>query len=284
MASQDSNLIGSGAVDGIVAEGEAQEINSILGLLGRQTRHNFQAYKRVTVRRRIQRRMALKQIDNISGYLRLLQDDSQEAARLANDLLIGVTSFFRDPAALHELRANVIAPMVSYQRDNTPLRVWTVGCSTGEETYSIAILIREELIRNKRSFPVQIFASDNADEAIYPESIAADVSHERLARFFGKRHDGFYQLNRNIRDSVTFAAHSVLADPPFLKMQLISWRNPVLDIESEMQKRVHARFAFALDPGGYLFLGKSNSLELKDLFEPVSSHFGIYRRWSPKCP
>jgi two-component system CheB/CheR fusion protein len=181
--------------------------------------------------------------------------------------------------------------MVSQQRDNAPLRVWTPGCSSGEETYSIAILVREELIRNKRNFPVQIFASDTtadglkyAREAIYPESIAADVSQERLARFFSKTYDGFYQLNRDIRDSVTFATHSVLVDPPFLKMQLITWRNPVLDIDSEMQKRAHARFAFALKPGGYLFLGKSDSLELKDLFEPVSSHFGIYRRSESGMP
>jgi two-component system CheB/CheR fusion protein len=288
---------GGGTVDSIAEESEAEEINSILGLLGSQIRHNFQAYRRVTVRRRIQRRMGLKQIDKISDYLRLLQDDSEEAARLAKDLLIGVTSFFRDPEELDELRAKVIAPMVAHKRDNAPLRVWTVGCSTGEETYSIAILIREALIRNKRSFPVQIFASDiSADglkyarDAIYPESIAADVSQERLARFFVKRHDGFYQLSRNIRDSVTFAAHSVLVDPPFMKMQLISCRNLLIDIESEMQKRIDAHFAFALNPGGYLFLGKSDSLELKALFEPVSSRFGIYRRsesgvtWSTEFP
>lgn len=278
------------AAESFAPETAADDINSILRMLAGQTKHNFQAYRKTTVQRRVQRRMGLNRINNISDYLRLLQKNPEEVAQLAKDLLLGVTSFFRDPEALEKLRAKVIAPLVEQKHDKAPLRVWTVGCSTGEETYSIAILIREQMIRNKASFPLQIFASDimveglkYARESIYPESIAADVSQARLARFFVRK-DGLYQVSREITESVTFAAHSVLVDPPFLKMDLITCRNLLSDVESEMRNRVHALFAFALKPGGHLFLGKSDSLELKAPFEPVSRRFRIYRRSQSRAP
>src|SRR4029077_19307022 len=168
-----------------------------------------------------------------------------------------------------------------------PLRAWTAGCSTGEEVYSIAILLREEMLRHKKAFPLQLFASDidsqglkRAREAVYPESIVSDVSDERLDRFFIKK-DNSYQVNKEIRESVTFAAHNLLVDPPFTKMDLISCRNLLIYIERETQKKLRTLFAFALNPGGYLFLGKSDSIEGSESFEAVSRNFRIYLRKGP---
>jgi two-component system, chemotaxis family, CheB/CheR fusion protein len=265
-------------------EAVQDDVHSILGLLASQTGSDFHSYKKNMVWRRIQRRMGLNQITDISDYGRLLREKPDEMARLSKDMLIGVTSFFRDPEAFDELRIKGISPLVQERNSDHPLRVWAVGCSTGEEAYSIGILIREEMSRKQKNFPLQIFASDIDPEALkcaregtYPESIAADVSEERLKRFFTKK-DHFYQINKEIRESVTFAAHNLIADPPFLKMDLISCRNLLIYIESEMQQRLQRVFAFALNPDGYLFLGKSDSIENKESFEPVSRNFKIYRR------
>ena len=272
------------AAKAIRPEAAAEDISVILDILSSQANHGFQNYRKTTLWRRISRRMGLNQITNLADYARLLRQNQQEAARLANDMLIAVTSFFRDPDAFEELRAKVIIPLVEQRTVQIPLRVWTVGCATGEEAYSIAILIREEMLRMKKNFPVQIFASDvaadglkYARESVYPESIAADVSEERLKRFFVKR-DSSYQVVKEIRDLVTFAPHNVLMDPPFLRIDLVSCRNLLIYIESETQRRIHGLFAFALKPGGYLFLGKSESVGYDEAFEPISPHFRIYRR------
>jgi two-component system CheB/CheR fusion protein len=237
--------------------------------------------------RRIQRRMGLNQMTSIADYARFLRESPDEAGRLSKDMLIGVTSFFRDVKAYEELQAKVIAPLVEKKTTSAPLRAWTAGCSTGEEVYSIAILIREEMLRHKKNFPLQLFASDidaeglkRAREAIYPESIASDVSEERLDRFFIKK-DSSYQINKEIRESVTFAAHNLLVDPPFTKMDLISCRNLLIYIEREAQKKLHDVFAFALSLGGYLFLGKADSIEDSDSFEAVSRSSRIYLRKGP---
>src|SRR4029453_11303644 len=180
-----------------------------------------------------------------------------------------------------ELRAKVIAPLVEKKTSAAPLRAWTAGCSTGEEVYSIAILIREEMLRHKKSFPLQLFASDIdaeglkcAREAVYPESIVSDVSEERLDRFFIRK-DSSYQINKEIRESVTFAAHNLLVDPPFTKMDLISCPTLLFCNKRGTQKNIQGVFAFALIPGGYLFLGKSDSIEGSESFEAVSRNFRI---------
>jgi two-component system, chemotaxis family, CheB/CheR fusion protein len=192
--------------------------------------------------RRIQRRMGLNQITDVSDYGRLLREKPDEVVRLLKDMIVGVTNFFRDPEAFDELRIKVISPLVQERNSDDPLRVWAVGCSTGEEAYSIGVLIREEMSRKQKNFPVQIFASDIDPEALkcaregtYPESIAADVSEERLKQFFTKK-DHSYQINKEIRESVTFAAHNLIADPPFVKIDLISCRNLLIYLESETQK------------------------------------------------
>ena len=264
-----------------------ENVQSILSILGSQSKNNFQAYRKPTVWRRIQRRMGLNQMTDIADYARFLHESPDEAARLSKDMLIGVTSFFRDVKAYEELRAKVIAPLVEKKISAAPLRAWTAGCSTGEEVYSIAILIREEMLRHKKSFPLQLFASDIdaeglkcAREAVYPESIVSDVSEERLDRFFIKK-DSSYQVNKEIRESVTFAVHNLLVDPPFTKMDLISCRNLLIYIERETQKKLQDVFAFALNPGGYLFLGKAESIEDNESFEAVSRSSRIYLRKGP---
>ena len=278
--------------DGEGASGAAPEtvdenVQSILSILGSQSKNSFQAYRKPTVWRRIQRRMGLNQMTDIADYARFLRESPDEAARLSKDMLIGVTSFFRDVKAYEELQAKVIAPLVEKKTTSAPLRAWTAGCSTGEEVYSIAILLREEMLRHKKNFPLQLFASDIdaeglkcAREAVYPESIVSDVSEERLDRFFIKK-DSSYQINKEIRESVTFAAHNLLVDPPFTKMDLISCRNLLIYIEREAQKKLHDVFAFALNLGGYLFLGKADSIEDSDSFEAVSRSSRIYLRKGP---
>jgi two-component system, chemotaxis family, CheB/CheR fusion protein len=265
-------------------ESAEDNFQSILGLLASQNKIDFRPYRRPTLWRRIQRRMGLNRMTDISEYVRFLRETPDEVARLSKDMLIGVTSFFRDVEVFEALRTEVIAPLVQEKANAASLRAWTAGCSTGEEIYSIAILLREEMTRQKKNLDLRLFASDldldglkYAREGIYSESIAGDVSEERLARFFVKK-DGSYQINKEIRESVTFASHNLLVDPPFTKMDLISCRNLLIYIQPEMQKKIHGLFAFALNPGGYLFLGKSDNVEQSESFEPVSKILRIYRR------
>jgi two-component system CheB/CheR fusion protein len=260
-------------------------VSSILNLLADENKSDFRSYKRNTVQRRIERRMGLNQIQEISDYYSLLCENPDERAKLSKDMLIGVTSFFRDPEAFEELRGKVIVPLVQEKNNADPLRIWCAGCATGEEPYSIAMSLMEELTRAKRNFNLQIFASDidrealkSAREAIYSESITADVSEERLARFFVKR-DGAYQIDKRVREAVTFAEHNVITDPPFLRMDLISCRNLMIYIEPEVQRKVLNLFAFALNPGKYLFLGKSDTtIDQSDVLEPTSRSWRIFQR------
>ncbi|HXV49040.1 MAG TPA: CheR family methyltransferase, partial [Candidatus Binatia bacterium] len=277
-----NRMAGSHPVDSEVTQ---DSIGSILHLLASQTKSDFRCYKSATIHRRIQRRMGLNQIDDISDYYRFLAEHPDELAKLSKDMLIGVTSFFRDAEAFEELRDKVIAPLVQEKNSAEPLRAWVAGCATGEEAYSIVMLLMEEMARARKSFRVQVFASDidaealkSAREGIYSQSIAADLSEERLARFFIKQ-DGTYQIDKQVREAVTFAAHNVLLDPPFLNMELISCRNLLIYIEPAMQKRILSLFAFGLKPGGYLFLGKSeNPMEQSDVFEPLAKSSRIFRR------
>ena len=260
-------------------------IGSILTLLASQSKNDFRCYKPMTIQRRIERRMGLNQINEVADYYRFLSEHPGELAKLSKDMLIGVTSFFRDPDAFEELRDKVIAPLVQEKNNADPLRAWVTGCATGEEAYSIVMLLMEEMARARKSFRLQVFASDidpealkAAREGIYSESIGADLSEERLARFFIKQ-NGTYQVDKQVREAVTFAAHNVLMDPSFLNMELISCRNLLIYIEPEMQKKILSLFAFGLKPGGYLFLGKSeNPLEESNLFEPLAKSSRIFRR------
>jgi two-component system CheB/CheR fusion protein len=261
------------------------DIGSILNLLASKTKSDFRCYKPTTIHRRIERRMALNQINDIGDYYRFLSARPAEMAKLSKDMLIGVTSFFRDPEAFEELRDKVIAPLVQEKDNGALLRAWVAGCATGEEAYSIVMLLMEEMARARKSFKLQVFASDidsealkGAREGIFSESITVDLSEERLARFFVKQ-DGTYQIDKQVREAVTFTPHNVVSDPPFINMDLISCRNLLIYIEPEIQKKILSLFAFALKPGGYLFLGKSeNPLERSDMFEPLSQSSPIFSR------
>ena len=262
----------------------SDEVESILKLLRSHANSDYRCYKRGTIVRRIERRMDLKQLADMKDYLKLLHKDSRELAQLAKDMLIGVSSFFRDPEAFDELRAMAIDPLVAGKSAERPVRVWVAGCATGEEAYSVAILLLEALDAAGKGNAIQVFASD-VDEAaletaragIYGDSIAADVSPQRLERFF-LRKDSRYQVGKRLRDTVIFARQNLIADPPFSKMDLVSCRNVLIYLQPEAQRKVISLLSFALNVGGYLFLGKSESLaDSRELFETISKPRRIYR-------
>jgi two-component system, chemotaxis family, CheB/CheR fusion protein len=268
-----------------------EQLDAILDLLAMRGGSDFSAYKKATLLRRAERRMGINRLASLPEYLRFLQANPSEIDELAKDMLIGVSSFFRDPEAFEELHRSVIAPLVQERAGSSPLRVWISGCSTGEEAYSIGILLLEELQAADKNCPLQIFASDIdrealkfAREGIYPHSIAADVSEERLTRYFIKQ-NSTYQIGKRLRETVIFSLQNLLTDAPFSKLDLISCRNLLIYIEAAVQRRLLSLFAFALKPGGCLFLGKSDAIASQSpYFTPVSSRWRIYRRSSASAP
>ena len=262
-------------------------LKKIFVLLRSQTGHDFSQYKPNTIYRRIERRMAVHQIDGIGGYVKYLQQTPVEVQALFNDLLIGVTNFFRDPEAFAVLESQVIPKLFEGKPVGSTVRVWCAGCSTGEEAYSIAILLQERLEALKVSYRVQVFATDIDSRAIavaraglYPGSIADDISPERLARFFTAEPDGSaYRVHKNIRDLLVFSEQDVIKDPPFSKLDLISCRNLLIYLGPELQKKLISLFHYALQPGGVLFLGTSETAgEVSGLFSVMERKAKIYQR------
>lgn len=259
-------------------------VQKILIVLRDRVGHDFSFYKQSTLARRIERRMAVNRIADIETYTRRIQRDPQEADHLFRKLLISVTSFFRDPEAFAALETHVITGLLEGNGQN-PIRVWVPGCATGEEAFSIAILLREALTASGASRDVRIFATDIDEPAIqvaraarYPEGIAADVSPKRLNSHFIKE-NGTYRVTATIREMVTFAKQDVIADPPFSGLDLISCRNLLIYLSSRLQDEVIPIFHFALRPERYLFLGTSESADkYSDLFAPVDKRNKIYRR------
>ena len=256
-------------------------------LLRAQTGHDFSQYKPSTIHRRIERRMAVHQIDGIDGYVKYLQQNPAEVEALFRDLLIGVTNFFRDPAAYQVLEDQVIPRLFENKSPGAVIRVWTTGCSTGEEAYSIAILLVERMEALKASFTVQLFATDIDSQAIataraglYPASIAADILPERLARFFTREADGSaYRIHKSIRDLLVFSEQDVIKDPPFSKLDLISCRNLLIYMGVELQKKLIPLFHYALKPDGWLWLGTSEGVgEFAELFGVLDRKAKLYRR------
>jgi two-component system CheB/CheR fusion protein len=260
-------------------------VAEIVNLVRTKTSHDFTLYKPGTLSRRIERRVALAGVDHSDRYLDVLRENPAEIELLAKDLLINVTSFFRDPKAFEFLAEEVIPDLVSRHSVNRPLRIWIAGCSTGEETYSLAMLFLEEVAAAKRSIKLQVFASDVDEDAVaiaregrYPESIAADVSPLRLTRFFTQEEHG-YRVVPELRAVVVFTAQDVLADPPFSRLDLISCRNLLIYLQPEAQQKVLLLFHFALGEGGILMLGGSETVGgLDDRFEPISKTQRIYRQ------
>ena len=274
--------------DPAVEKGVSDDLTGVLALLRTRLHFDFSGYKPGTLVRRVRRRMGLRHAEHLPDYLQLLRSDPDEVKALFKDLLIGVTRFFRDPEAWHYLEEKVLPPLLREREAGAPLRVWAAGCGTGEEAYSLGMLLIEQSQAAQWSGPIQVFASDVDKEAldiaragIYPESIAADVPPARLRRFFVK--DGFhYRVSKELRETIIFAEQNLIADPPFSKLDLISCRNLLIYLSPNVQKRIISLLHFALVEGGHLFLGSAESIgSAEDLFETVSKQWRIYRRIGP---
>jgi two-component system CheB/CheR fusion protein len=255
-------------------------------LLRAHTSHDFSQYKENTIIRRVERRMALHQLENTSDYLRYLQNNAEEIGALFRELLIGVTSFFRDPEAFESLKNTGIPRLFEGVPAGGAIRAWVCGCSTGEEAYSIAILIQEQIEKLQQPFRVQIFATDidrqatdQARAGLFPPGISTDVSPERLARYFTEDGNGFYRIRKVIRDLLIFSEQNVLKDPPFSKLGLISCRNVFIYLKGDLQRRLLSLFHYSLNPNGVLFLGSSEMVgEHNGRFEVLDRKAKIFLR------
>jgi len=261
-------------------------LKKVLILLRTQTGNDFSQYKISTIGRRVERRMAVNRIESINEYLKFIQTSPAELEALFRDILIGVTNFFRDPEAFEVLEEQAIPKLFAKKDQGSAVRVWSAGCSTGEEAYSIAILLQEQMEKIKKNFIVQVFATDvdaraikKARAGIYPADIAADISPERLARFFSIESDGSYRIHKGIRDMLVFSEHNVIKDPPFSKLDLISCRNLMIYMSRDLQKKLIPLFQFALNPGGVLFLGTSENVgDFENLFNTLDRKSKLYKR------
>jgi two-component system CheB/CheR fusion protein len=262
-------------------------LKKIFVLLRAQTSHDFSQYKPNTICRRIERRMAVHQIGTLETYVKYLQQTPVEIEALFRDLLIGVTNFFRDPETFAVLEQQIIPKLFEGKPTSAIIRVWSTGCSTGEEAYSIAILLQEHLESLKKNYKIQVFATDIDSRAIfvaragvYPASISDDISPERLARFFTAEPDGSaYRIHKNIRDMLVFSEHDLIKDPPFSKLDMISCRNLLIYMNSDLQKKVITLFHYALNPKGMLFLGTSETAgEFGNLFGSLDRKAKVFQR------
>ena len=266
---------------------EDAQVADILQTVRRDTGVDFANYKAGTLRRRILRRMILKRTDRLPDYAEILRTTPAEARALHDDMLIGVTSFFRDHDSFEALTRTAFPRLLEGDRDSEPIRIWVLGCSTGEEAYSLAIALTEHAEAEGRSVPLQIFASDVnaagievARAATYPAEIAQDVSPDRLARFFVKI-DDHYRVVKSIRDACVFSRHNVLADPPFSRIDFVSCRNLLMYLESVLQRDVIGNLHYALKPDGVLWLGPADTIAgHQELFEPLDAQHKIFSRRS----
>jgi two-component system, chemotaxis family, CheB/CheR fusion protein len=266
-------------------ERAAQEatLASVLALVQSREGVHFGGYKQTTVLRRIERRMALRRVRTLVEYASVLHDDPGEARSLAQDMLIHVTSFFRDPDAFETLKQCVLEPIVKHKADGDTIRIWVPGCSTGQEAYAVAICLLESIDGPTDRFAIKVFGSDLSDEAIdtarlglYPESALAEVSPERLSRFFDRAHGG-YRIGKPIRDMCVFVKHDLTRDPPFAKLDLISCRNVLIYFDAELQRRILPMLHHCLDQPGYLFLGQSEAIiGFRNLFVPLEKENRIF--------
>ena len=266
-------------------------LQKIFLLLRTHTGHDFSSYKPSTICRRIERRMNVHQIEKINAYVRYLQDNAFEVETLFKELLIGVTNFFRDREAFDVMKEKAIPLMLQNRSGKGPLRAWIPGCSSGEEAYSLAILLRECTLNLGVQAEIQVFATDIDDAAIetarlgvYPAGIAADVGPERLKQYFIEEKNTF-RISKDIREMLVFAPQDIIKDPPFTKLDLVSCRNLLIYLEPVLQKKLLPLFHYSLKPGGILFLGSSESIgEFTDLFSPIDRKWKIYGRGEGGVP
>ncbi|MDZ7770943.1 MAG: chemotaxis protein CheB [Woeseiaceae bacterium] len=267
---------------------ERAPMETVFRLLRERTRHDFSSYKLSTLRRRIDRRLAIHAIRTVEQYADYLEENAQEVDLLFKELLIGVTNFFRDAAVWDHLAADVVPELLARRKGEHSLRAWVVGCSSGEEAYSLAMVFTEAIRRQLpqgHGFNLQIFASDLSPDAIsaarrgqYPLSIRDNVSEDRLARFFSA-HETHYQVNQDIRDMVLFAQHDVLLDPPFTKLDLLACRNLMIYLDAAQQRLLVPLFHYSLRPGGVLLLGTAETVgRFNNLFSVIKSKLRTYLR------
>lgn len=259
----------------------------MLAIVKGQRGYDFSGYKRGTLRRRIQRRMSLRGVLHEADYAQVLKNEPGEVDALFRDLLIGVTEFFRDAEAWKILETEVIAPLVAGKNRDEPIRIWIPGTSSGEEAYSMAMLVLDNLRQARKTCPVQIFATDTSDEALeigrrgrYPMGIAMQISPARLRRYFVEVPDHqCFQVSQTLREAVVFGVQNLFADPPLARVDLISCRNVLIYLEHEIQRRIIGIFHFALRPEACLFLGSAESIGgHNELFKTISATWRIYRR------
>lgn len=280
----------SGRIRSVVSDEESgmtgkDALQNILHLMRQRTAHNFFHYKQNTIVRRIEKRILVNNIDSPEAYYEYLKDNLQETNLLLKDLLIGVTSFFRDPEAFTWIRDKVIPEIFKNKQAEESVRIWSAGCSSGEEAYSLAILIADYLRQSKRSYTVQIFATDvdkdaieRARTGIYPQNIAADIPSEYLRAYF-KQNDDTFQVVPQIREMLVFASHDILSDPPFFKLDLIVCRNLLIYLTAEVQRKLLPIFFYSLRPGGHLFLGSSESIgSYSEMFQCLEKKWKIYKK------
>ncbi|MFC1841217.1 chemotaxis protein CheB [Thermodesulfobacteriota bacterium] len=261
------------------------QIQKIFALIRSATGHDFSNYKPGTIARRVERRLAVHQIKTLADYILYLQKNPAEIDLLFKNMVIGVTSFFRDPEAYDMLEQKLLTELLSVKEPDTTIRVWVTGCSTGEEAYSLGMILCETMEKLKKQFDVKIFATDidgtaldTARKGIYPENIGADVSRKRLKRFFIKE-PGAFKIKKEIRDMVVFSIQNIIKDPPFSRLDLLSCRNLMIYMDSVLQKKIIPLFHYTLNPGGMLFLGTSESIgEYTDLFQTLNSKWKLFKR------
>ena len=273
--------------DAIVESGAQSQLEKIVILLRSHTGHDFALYKRNTLSRRVERRMGLHHLPRIANYVRYLRENPQELDLLFKELLIGVTTFFRDPAAWEQLRDEALPPLFTSRASGHALRAWVPGCSTGEEAYSLAIVFKEALekLKPRGNFSLQIFATDldrdavdKARQGCFPANIAADVSPARLRQYFTEEERG-YRVAKVIREMVIFAPQNLIMDPPFTKLDLLSCRNLLIYFGPELQRKLLPLFHYSLNPGGVLFLGSAESVGgFTGLFTPLAGKSRLFRR------
>ena len=264
-----------------------EQMNKLFILLRSRTGHDFSYYKATTIKRRINRRMLVHKIDRVAQYIQLMRKEPKEIDALFQDILINVTAFFRDPETFDSLQKIAFPRMLENHPADSPIRIWVPGCSSGQEAYSMAIALHEFLGARANTYQVQIFGSDIDEDAIdkarsgiYPESIAEEVSVVRLKRYFHKVSGG-YQVNKLLRDMCVFAVQNVTKDPPFSRLDLMSCRNLLIYLGSILQKKVLQVFHYALQPGGFLLLGTSETIGSQaDLFALMDKKAKLYRKKS----
>ncbi len=267
------------------------EIKKVLVLVRSAVGVDLSEYKPASIRRRLERRMALRRLATLQDYIPLLRDDPAEAQALFEDILIHVTSFFRDGEAFEKLKETVFPEILKQKRDGGTIRIWSPGCSTGEEPYSLVISLLEFLAReNASDVPVQLFGTDISERAIeraragvYPEGVMRDLSPDRLARFFTKLDGGEYRIAAHVRERCAFVKHNVASDPPFSRLDLVCCRNLLIYFGQELQQRVLATFHFVLNEPGFLLLGRAESIaDRANLFRTIDSERKIFCRTSVK--